>query len=257
MDDGGDDLAPTRRFSTRVEHYAKYRPGYPRALIDLLARETGMNAEWALADIGSGTGILTELLLKNGNVVFAVEPNAEMRNTAEKILAPYPRFKSLNGTGEQTTLPDRSVRGVVVAQAFHWFDGTKAATEFDRVLQPGGFIALVWNARDTGATAFMRDYERVVHTHGTSFARSGKELVAVERLRELFGGGLHEMKLRNFQELDWDGLRGRLLSASYMPLEGQSGSGQMLEELRSAFDRGQKDGRVRMDYETRVYLVTR
>jgi SAM-dependent methyltransferase len=255
MNDEKDDLPSTERFSSRVDNYARYRPGYPSELIELLVRETGMKSDWPLADIGSGTGLLTELLLRNGNEVFAVEPNREMREAAEKLLASYPRLKSVNGTGEATTLPDRSVLGVFVAQAFHWFDGHRAVAEFRRILRPGGFIALVWNARDTAATAFMKHYERIVHTFGTSFARSGKELVSRERLRDLFGPGLRELTLRNHQDLDWPGLKGRLLSASYVPHEGEEGADEMLKELRTAFDQNQKAGQVRMDYETRVYLA--
>jgi SAM-dependent methyltransferase len=254
MDVENDDVSPTRRFSSRVDNYAKYRPGYPPDLIDLLVRETGLQADWPLADIGSGTGILTEILLRNGNPVYAVEPNLEMRQAAEKALSGHPHFKSIDGTAENTSVPDRCVRGVLVAQAFHWFDGPKAVAEFRRIVQSDGFIALIWNARDTAASALMKEYERIVHTFGTSFAREGKELVSVERLRELFGPGLKELILRNHQDLDWDGLKGRLLSASYMPHEGQKGSVEMLQDLRAAFDQNQQSGLVRMDYQTRVYL---
>ncbi len=255
MDDENDDLSPTLRFSSRVDNYARYRPGYPPELIDLLTRETGLTPDWPLADVGSGTGILTELLLRNGYEVFAVEPNREMREAAEKALTRYPKFKSIDGTGEITTLPDRSVRGVVVAQAFHWLDGSNAVSEFRRILRPGGFIALIWNARATSATPLMKEYERIVHTFGTSFARQGKELVPADRLRELLGPAMRELKLPNHQTLDWDGLKGRLLSASYMPQPGQKGADEMLKELRLAFDQNQKSGTIRMDYETRVYLA--
>ena len=255
MDDDKEDLSPTKRFSSRVDNYAKYRPAYPGDLIDLLVREIGLQPDWLLADIGSGTGILTQLLLQNGNEVFAVEPNREMREAAERILSNHRHFKSIDGTAESTTLPDRSVRGALVAQAFHWFDGPKAVGEFRRILQPGGFIALIWNARDTSASPFMKEYERIVHTFGTPFARQGRELVPVERLRELLGPGLKELELRNHQDLDWDGLKGRLLSASYMPHEGQAGADEMLKELRVAFDQHQRSDMIRMDYETRVYLA--
>ena len=255
MDDDKGDLSPTKRFSSRVDNYAKYRPAYPPGLVELLVRETGLQPDWPLADIGSGTGILTQLLLRNGNEVFAVEPNREMRAAAESVLSNEPRFKSVDGTAENTTLPDCSVRGVLVAQAFHWFDGPKAVTEFRRILQSGGFIALIWNARDTSATPMMKEYERIVLTFGTSFAKQGKELVPVERLRELLGPRLRELKLRNHQNLEWDGLKGRLLSASYMPHEGQAGADEMLKQLRAAFDQHQRSGMIRMDYETRVYLT--
>lgn len=250
-----DDRPSTERFSDRVEHYVKYRPGYPAELLALLEREATFSSTSVIADVGAGTGILTELLLRNGNMVFAVEPNAEMRHAAERTLRRYPAFHSISGTGEATTLPDASVDGITVAQAFHWFDGERAAAEFRRILKPGGFVALIWNARDTAASPFMAEYERIVLAHGSEFARSGKELVPFERLRTLFGPGLRQHVLRNFQELDWEGLKGRMLSASYMPREGQAGYAPMMADLRRAYDAHATAGRLRMEYECRVYLT--
>ena len=254
MNGSFDEVAPTQRFSSRVGHYAKYRPGYPPELLDLLAREAKYNKASVVADIGSGTGILTELLLKNGNEVFGIEPNTEMREAAERSLNRFSAFHSFPGMAEATGLPPRWVDGITVAQAFHWFIPANAKREFLRILRPGGFIALIWNARATQATPFMAEYERIVTTFGSEFARSGKELVPFEKLRELFPG-LTQHILPNHQDLDWEGLRGRLLSASYMPLEGQEGHEQMLAHLRAAFDKYNTAGQVRMEYETRVYLA--
>lgn len=251
-----EDLHPTQRFSSRVEHYARYRPRYPRELLELLAREVRFNRASVIADVGSGTGMLTEMLLEHGNEVLAVEPNAEMRGAAEQALRRFSAFHSLPGTGEATGLPPRWVDGITVAQAFHWFDATAAVREFKRILKPNGFVALIWNARATEATPFMAEYERIVSTYGSEFARSGKELVPLERLVELFGPGLKLHVLTNHQMLDREGLRGRLLSASYMPLAGQGGHEEMMTELDAAFDRCEVEGLVRMDYETRVYLVS-
>lgn len=255
MNESTDDLLPTQRFSSRAEDYAKHRPAYPASLIPLLSGEVGLSPSSVIADVGAGTGILTELFLRNGNTVFAIEPNEAMRKFAEQTLGNDSRFRSLNSTAEQIDLPDASVDGVVVGQAFHWFDGSKAAAEFRRILRPGGFIALIWNARDPALSPFAAEYERIVRTYGSEFARSGRELVSFDRLRELFGPGLRKRVLANFQELDWPGLRGRLLSASYMPLAGQPGHEPMLADLRRAFNAHQRQGRIRLDYETRIFLV--
>lgn len=208
-----------------------------------------------IADVGAGTGILTELLIRNGNTVFAIEPNDAMRELAEQALGNDSRFHSLNSTAEHIDLADGSIDGVVVAQAFHWFDGPKAAEEFRRILKPGGFIALIWNVRNPALSPFAAEYERIVHAYGSEFARSGKEVVSLERLRELFGRGLRQYELANFQDLDWPALRGRLLSASYMPLAGQPGHEPMLADLRRAFDAHQRQAQVRLEYETRVFIV--
>ena len=110
---------PTRRFSNRVEHYIRYRPSYPPAVIDCLEREFGLTAAYVVADVGSGTGILTELLLRHGNTVFGIEPNADMRAAAERLLREYPAFRSIAGVAERTTLPTASVDWITAGQAFH------------------------------------------------------------------------------------------------------------------------------------------
>ncbi len=147
------------RFSNRVEDYVRYRPGYPRAVLDLLREECGFAPESVVADIGSGTGILTQMLLENGNVVYGVEPNAEMRAAGESLLQRYARFRSVAGSAEATTLPDASVDFVFVGQAFHWFEPKAARAEFERVLKPRGWVAVIWNERKKDATAFLREYE--------------------------------------------------------------------------------------------------
>lgn len=244
---------PTRRFSNRVEHYARYRPGYPTELIGLLEREVGLTSSSVLADVGSGTGILSELFVRDGNVVYGIEPNEPMRAAAERLLSERQNFHSIAGTAEDTTLSAGSVDGVLAAQAFHWFDQEKAIREFRRIARPGGFVALIWNARSTGASPFMADYERIVYEFGSEFARGGRELVADPVLQTLFGSGLRKSVLPNHQDLDWEGLRGRLLSASYMPTEGQPGYEPMMRALRETFDANQRGGVIRMEYETRVY----
>jgi SAM-dependent methyltransferase len=255
MQENPDDLPPTQRFTSRVENYIRHRPRYPQALVDVLVAEVGFQPDWPLADVGSGTGILSEVFLQNGNTVFGVEPNREMRLAAEKLLAGWPCFISIDAAAEATALPDQSVNGVVVGQAFHWFDAPRAVAEFRRIAGPGSFVALIWNARDTAATLFMTEYERILHEFGTDFARSGKEFVPVEELRDLFGPTLRLRTLKNFQDHDWEGLRGRLLSASYIPLAGAPGFDEMMATLRRAFDQNQRHDQVRMEYETRIYIA--
>jgi SAM-dependent methyltransferase len=258
MNEDFDELPSTERFTSRVEHYARFRPSYPDELLSLLGKEVALIPTMRISDVGSGTGLLSELFLRNGNSVFGVEPNDKMRAAAERLLVLYPRFTSICGTAESTTLPNASVDGVVVAQAFHWFDGRRAVTEFRRILKPGkpgGFVALIWNVRNIAASPLMAEYERIVHAYGSDFARSGKEIVSLDRLRELFGLEIQSHTLSNHQDLDWPGLLGRLLSASYMPLAGQPGHEQMLNELKRAFLTFQSGGSVRMEYQTRIYLA--
>ncbi|MFZ3342154.1 MAG: class I SAM-dependent methyltransferase, partial [Terriglobales bacterium] len=94
--------APAARFSDRVENYVRYRPGYPPEVLDLLRDECGLRPDHIIADIASGTGLFTRLLLENGNSVFAVEPNAEMREMGAQVLEGYERLVSVAGTAEET-----------------------------------------------------------------------------------------------------------------------------------------------------------
>src|SRR5437773_2428243 len=153
---------PTKRFSNRVGNYIKYRPDYSGAIIDLLNEECGLNQQSIIADIGSGTGILSELFLKNGNRVFGIEPNAPMRGAGEKLLERHSKFTSIEGSAEATTLPDDSVDFVVAGQAFHWFDQKLARDEFSRILKPSFWVVLIWNERRTDSTPFLRAYEQML-----------------------------------------------------------------------------------------------
>src|SRR2546428_11056184 len=148
----------THRFSSRVEDYARYRPGYPPEVIQLLKTECGLSAESVVADVASGTGIFTRMLLGNHCRVFGIEPNAEMRRAAEEFLAGYASFTTLNGTAESTILPDHSVDIITAAQAAHWFDPGKARQEFGRILKPGGWTVLMWNDRRINASRVSREY---------------------------------------------------------------------------------------------------
>ena len=254
MGEDWDNLPPEQRFSDRAGHYAKSRPGYPSELLRVLAEEVGLTPASIVADVGSGTGILSELLLRNGNEVFAIEPNARMRQIAERALGAWPKFYSIDAAAEGTTLPDKCVDGVTVAQAFHWFDQEWAVCEFRRILRPGGFVALIWNARKTDASPFMIEYERIVKEFGSDFARSGRELVAPQRLRELLGADMRTRTLANFQDLDWSGLCGRVLSASYMPMPSSPQYQPMMKRLEEIFARCQINGLVRLEYDTEIYL---
>src|SRR3954453_5767739 len=178
----------TRRFSDRVEHYVKYRPGYPPAVLPYLREQAGLTEASVVADVGSGTGFSSVPFLENGNVVFAVEPNAEMRRAAERLLAHYPGFRSVDGTAEATTLADRSVDLVVAGQAFHWFDPPRAAAEFRRVLRPGGRVVLMWNTRKVGGSAFLEDYERLLMKFGTDYAAVRHDRVDEKRFDAFFAG---------------------------------------------------------------------
>ncbi|MGA8761398.1 MAG: class I SAM-dependent methyltransferase [Candidatus Sulfotelmatobacter sp.] len=244
----------TTRFSSRVENYARYRPGYPPEVLQTLEGECGLTPAHLVADIASGTGIWTRALLENGNRVVGVEPNAEMRQAGERLLAGFPNFISVTGTAEATTLADQSIDLVTAAQAAHWFDRQRARREFDRILKPGGWLALVWNERVTDSTPFLRHYEQLLLTYGTDYeeVRHERTTYAVNEFFDPvpFQERVFEMR----QEFDYAGVEGRLLSSSYAPGPEDSKHVAMVGELRRIFDAHSAEGRVAFEYKTRLYF---
>jgi ubiquinone/menaquinone biosynthesis C-methylase UbiE len=244
-----------KRFDSRVDDYAKYRPNYPPEIIELLKLECGLNEGSVIADVGSGTGIFSELFLKNGNQVFGVEPNAAMRSTAEVLLSNYPRFISIDGSAESTGLLDNSVDFVVAAQAFHWFDRDKARLEFTRVLKPGGWIVLIWNERRLDSTPFLRDCEEILLRYGTDYGKIRHENIRNELGGFFFPKAVQYKSFENLQEFDFEGFEGRVRSASYTPEAGHPNFEPMMTSVREIFDTHNKDGRVIYEYDTTVHYA--
>jgi SAM-dependent methyltransferase len=244
----------TSRFSDRVENYVRYRPGYPLQVLETLKLECSLKREHLMADIASGTGIWTRLLLENGNRVSAIEPNSGMREAAERLLSSFSNFTSIAATAEATSLPDHSMDFVTAAQAAHWFNRKQSRREFGRILKPGGWLVLVWNERLTDSTPFLRDYEQLLLTYGTDYQDIRHERTT-DAVNEFFDPAPYEE--RNFpmlQEFDYAGVEGRLLSSSYAPGPEHPKHTGMLKELRRIFDEHAVENRVAFEYKTRVYF---
>ena len=244
----------TSRFSNRVENYVRYRPGYPSEVVRALKAECGLAPSDAVADVASGTGIWTRMLLENGNPVFGVEPNAEMRETGERLLAAFPKFRSVAGTAEATTLADHSVDFVTAAQAAHLFDRVHSRREFVRIVKPGGWLVLLWNERLTDSTRFLRDYEQMLLTYGTDYEEVRHERTT-DAVHEFFDPvPYQEREFPMRQEFDYAGVEGRLLSSSYVPGPEHPRHAPMLVELRRIFDACAVKGRAAFEYKTRLYF---
>jgi len=245
---------PTRRFSNRVQDYVAYRPSYPPELLDVLASECGLGPASVIADVGSGTGKLTELLLAHGNTVFAVEPNDAMRHAAESLLGGQPGFRSVKGTAEETTLASGAIDLVVAGQAFHWFDREKTVGEFRRILRPPRAVALVWNTRDDEASAFLRDYDAFVQHYSVDYEKvSQRSVMTDEIFQAFFRGPFRKTIVKNLQRCDFDGVLGRYLSASYAYTRDDPRLAQAEDELRRAFDQHAVGGMVDFPYVTEIY----
>ncbi|MEO7996251.1 MAG: class I SAM-dependent methyltransferase [Gemmatimonadaceae bacterium] len=244
----------TERFTSRVANYVRYRPHYPISIIRCLESECALTPNSIVADVGSGTGILSELFLANGNQVFGVEPNGAMREAAEQLLASQSNFASSDGTAEATGLPNASVDFVIAGQAFHWFDAQGAHKEFARILKPTGSVVLVWNERSASATPFDAAYEKLLETFAVGYAIVNHRSIDADTLREFFTKGLTVRTFDNKQQFDFDGLKGRLLSSSYAPETGHPQHDAMIRELRALFDAYETNGQVTIHYDTNVYF---
>ncbi len=257
----------TERFSSRVENYVKYRPHYPKEVIFALREHTGLQPRHIIADVGSGTGISTELFLENGNMVYGIEPNQAMREAGEKYLTTLKNFRSIDGTAEATTLPEHSVDYIIAGQAFHWFKLDETYAEFTRILKPGGWVAIIWNDRQTDTTPFLRDYEQLLLTFGTDYVQinhrnlhtpsapdANIEASNSSRTLDFFRGNpVMQLQFENNIRMDYAGLEGRLLSSSYVPNVGEANYQPMLERLRELFDRYAINGEVEIRYTALLY----
>jgi SAM-dependent methyltransferase len=177
-----------------------------------------------------------------------------MRRAGEEYLASFPKFTSVAGTAELTSLPDNSIDLVTTAQAAHWFKRDEAVKEFQRILKPGCYLALIFNDRQVKGSVFADDYEDLVVKYGTDYSE-------VQRLGRIFEGDeffapfkCEKRVLPNYQDLDYPSLEGRLLSSSYAPQRGDPAHESMLADLRRIFDKHQRSGLVRMEYDTNIYF---
>jgi SAM-dependent methyltransferase len=244
----------TSRFSDRVQNYVLYRPGYPPEVLHTLKRACGLLPDHTVADAASGTGIWTRPLLENGNPVFGIEPNKDMREAGERLLAEFPKFTSVAATAEATTLPNRSVDFVTAAQAGHWFDRKQARREFVRILKPEGWLVLLWNERLTDSTPFLRDYEQLLLIYGTDYQDIRHEHTTSE-VNEFFDPSPYEERTFEMrQHFDYAGVEGRLLSSSYAPGPEHPKHAAMLKELRAVFSAHEVEGRTTFEYKTRMYF---
>ena len=245
---------PVARFSDRAEDYVKYRPHYSQDVVQAVEQTCGLRPEHIIADVGCGTGLTAKIFLENGNRVVGVEPNREMRIAGENCLAAYPNFSMVDGSAEATGLADASADFVIAGQAFHWFRTDDTRVEFARILKPAGWVVLVWHDRDTTSKPFLRAYEDFVLRHSTDYEQvAHKYLATYDALQRFFAPDeVRLIEQHNQQELDFDGLRGRLLSSSYVPKAGEKHEA-MMRELPRLFSSHAENGRVTLEYDTKIF----
>lgn len=246
---------PKKRFSSRVEKYIKYRPGYPQEIVEFLRENEILYPDSIIADIGSGTGILSGLFLREGNKVYGVEPNTDMRRAGENLLSKYSDFISVDGSAEDTNLEDNSIDIITSGQAFHWFNLEKARLEFKRILKLGGWVILIWNRRKKLKNEFLKEYEKFLLKFGTDYKAIERSKLDFNKffMRDKVETTYNKVTFNNHQVFDYEGLEGRLLSTSYIPLSDHPKYSKMLLELKKLFKKFQENDRIRFEYETEVY----
>jgi SAM-dependent methyltransferase len=248
-----EEMQSVERFSDRVANYVKYRPGYAPEMLAFFKSELGLTKDSGIADIGAGTGLSSKPFLENGNVVYGVEPNAAMREAAKAFLAEYENFKSVDGTSSITNLRDSFVDFAIAAQAFHWFEPEPTRIEFKRILKPGGYVCLIWNERQLETNEFLKEYEQLLLKHANDYGNVRHENIQEGELEAFFLQPFKRATFQNHQILDFDGLKGRLLSSSYMPNEGDAKFGPMIEDLSALFAKHERGGKITILYDTNVF----
>ncbi len=241
-------------FNGASSFYSKYRPTYPHDIIDTLSEMIGFNRDWVVADIGSGTGILTSLFLGNGNHVKCVEPNREMREMSMRNLSGTDNVDFTDGTGESTGLPDASVDLVVCGQSFHWMKAEQAMQEFSRILRGMKWVALIWNDRVIEPGTFTWEYEAVVRKYSSGYHSTGSTVLDWENLRSLFRNNYGKFQFPNVQKLTRDAVIGRYRSASYAITQDDPAYWKMIDDFSSIFKRFETNGTVEIVHQTVLFL---
>ena len=244
----------TQRFSGKAGVYAKARPNYAQDFFDWLYSNYVLTSDTVIADIGSGTGLLTKALVEKDIHVYAVEPNEDMRNVAESSLKDNKYFHSINGTAESTGLPEGSIDIITVAQAFHWFDVEAFKKECKRILRPQGKVVLVWNQRDS-ASYFVKVNSEIFKKYCPNFTGFSGGIEENDNNIELFFDKKYSrFHFTNNLTFDKDGFINRCLSASYALKKSDEKFDIFVQELEVLFNSYSEAGLLTMPNETVAYV---
>lgn len=248
--------AARQGFDRAANEYHRGRPGYPPECLDFVTKVLRPPLEGPVVEVGAGTGKFTRLLRERLSDVVAVEPVSGMRARFRELLPDCPLHE---GTAETLPFADSSVTMIVAAQAFHWFDGPRALSEFVRVLRPGGVLVLVWNVRDE-SVPWVREMSRIIEPHEGSTPR-----FRTGAWREAFAGarGLGPLRSREFfhvQSGEEEMMIDRVLSISFISALPEEERAAVAEKVKSLLrEHPDLRGRERfaIPYRTEVHWCAR
>ncbi|CAO3680584.1 unnamed protein product [Umbelopsis vinacea] len=226
-------------FSAGADDYAKARPSYPITALQSLRSELNLvPAETKVLDLAAGTGKFTELLVKEGYHVTAVEPVAEMR---AKITENLPSVKVMEGTSWNIPVESESQDVVVIAQAFHWFDDVETLRECRRVLKPTGRLAFIWNMESQERSKWVAELREIYQKHDADVPqyRKGtwKEVFYEEEAAQLFHLPLQHRQFTNDfpvdgKEVIWQ----RIKSKSYVAVLDPQKQQKLQQDIYAVLD---------------------
>ena len=250
------ELKNEERFTGKADIYKKFRPTYPKEFIDYLYSQVGFAKESAVADIGSGTGIFSRLLLERGSRVYCVEPNEDMQKTAKKDLSEFDNFTAVNALANYTGLQEKSIDFVTAAQAFHWFDRQAFRAECCRILKNDGKVVLVWNIRDYEHEIIKKDYV-IREKYCIDRKGLGESGGSPKDFEDFFKDGIFECRIfRNDLSLDREAYIGMNLTRSYAPREEKDPEKYygLVLELGKHFDENNVNGLLAFPHFTKSYI---
>ncbi|MGD1821911.1 MAG: class I SAM-dependent methyltransferase [Pleomorphochaeta sp.] len=248
------DIENKSRFTSRVENYVKYRPSYPQDAINYLFLN-GINKKSVVGDIGSGTGILSKLLIDRVEKLYCVEPNLAMRDYANKMLSNNNNFYSIDASAENTTLSDNQLDVITVAQAFHWFDLEKCKSEFNRILKPNSKTFLLFNNRLSN-TSFLEKYDDILINFSKDYKKVNHQNLGKDEFNFFFDKKWEKVSYNNFQIFNLEQFIGRVASSSYTPEKGDTNYEIFYSEIKRIFEEENVDGFVRFNYKTEIISST-
>ena len=243
----------TLKFTGKATIYAKARPSYAPEFIDYLYSDVGMSNTSVIADIGSGTGILSKALLEKGSDVYCVEPNKDMCRAAENSLSHYSNFHCVSGTAENTTLDMGSVDFITVAQAFHWFDVDRFKAECQRILKYNGKVILVWNSR-VSTSELVKENAFICKKYCPNFNgfSGGLEHIDID-IAKFFNNAFELKSFSNDLIFDKAKFIQRNLSASYSLKETDGEYKSYVSDLEVLFDKYSVNDILTMPNKTVTY----